>query len=75
MIYAKCLKDRNPWGGHKYPLEIGKMYKVNRIDMSQSYTNVYLIGIKEPINSVCLSFFEDDKPINIYNDKRFNPYM
>ena len=72
MIYARCIKTTNPWGGNKYPLEKGKMYKVKNINMGQSYTDVELVGIKEPINSVCLQFFED---IDIYSDKRFNPYL
>ena len=54
MIYARCIKITNPWGGQKYPLEKGKMYKVKHINMGQSYTDVELVGIKEPINSVCL---------------------
>ncbi len=72
MIYAKCIKTVNPWGGNKYPLKKGKMYKVKHINMGQSYTYVELVGIKELINSVCLQFFED---IDIYSDKRFNPYL
>lgn len=72
MIYARCIKTINPWGKNKYPLERGKMYKVKHINMGQSYTDVELVGIKEHINSVCLQFFED---IDIYFDKRFNPYL
>jgi hypothetical protein len=75
MIIAKCLNNVNPWGGNKYPLEIGKNYEVEDIDMGQSYTTIKLAGIKEPINSVCLEFFIDGAPINIYSDKRFNPYL
>ena len=75
MIYAKCIETTNPWGGNKYPLKKGKMYEVECINMGQSYTDVKLVGIKNPINSVCLEFYENSKEINIYSDKRFNPYL
>lgn len=75
MIEAKCINDVDPWGNKKLPIIKGHMYKVEHIDMGQSYTSVSLDGIKGTINSVCLRFYENGKPINIYNDKRFNPYL
>jgi hypothetical protein len=80
MIYAKCIENEGPVSKRKYPLEIGKMYEVDLIDMGSSSTDILLKGFndrdsKSWFNSVCFEFYEDDKEIDIYSDKRFNPYM
>jgi hypothetical protein len=56
------------------------MYEVDLIDMGSSSTDILLKGFndrdsKSWFNSVCFEFYEDDKEIDIYSDKRFNPYM
>lgn len=75
MITAKCISNRNPYSDKEYPLEEGQSYEVKSIDMGQSYTWISLNGFREPFNSVCFKFFENGKPLNIYKDRRFNPYM
>ena len=76
MIEAKCIKNKDPWSNTLYEkLEINKVYKVDYIDMGQSSTDIYLKGIKHSFNSVCFKFYENKRPINIYKDKRFNPYL
>lgn len=75
MITAKCISNKNPYSDKEYPLEEGQSYEVKSIDMGQSYTWISLSGFREHFNSVCFEFFENGKPLNIYKDRRFNPYM
>ena len=76
MIEAKCIKNKDPWTITLYKdLEVDKIYEVDYINMGQSSTRIHLIGIKPSFNSVCFKFYENRKPINIYKDKRFNPYL
>ena len=76
MIEAKCIKNKDPWSSKLYKeLEEGQMYEIDHIDMGQSSTGIYLKGIKHSFNSVCFKFYENKRPINIYKDKRFNPYL
>ena len=42
MIYAKCIENEGPVSKRKYPLEIGKMYEVDYIDMGSSSTDILL---------------------------------
>lgn len=63
---------------NKKYLEKNKRYKVDRIDMSAFSTRIYLEGFedsKNGFNSVCFTFRENGEEINIYEDKRFNPYL
>ena len=53
----------------------GTDYDLHRIIMGQSSTWVYLVGHGHPFNSVQFEFFEKGRPLDIYRDKRFNPYM
>jgi len=75
MLIAKCIQDFNPWNKEKYPINIGETYEVNNVDMGGFYTTVYLVGFKQGFNSVCFKFYENNKPINIYKDRRYNPYL
>lgn len=56
-------------------LEKGKDYEVREIFMGQSRTSIFLEGLEGPFNSVQFEFFEDGKPLNIFRDSRFNPYL
>lgn len=78
------VKVTNLKAGTKYDresiqkyLEFGKFYTLNFVDMGRSHTDVFLNETgKQSFNSINLSFYEEDgTPINIYNDKRFNPFM
>lgn len=80
MIYAKCIENEAPVSKRKYPLEVGKMYEVDTINMGGSYTDILLKGFDSKyfrnwFNSVCFEFYENGKEIDIYSDKRFNPYL
>ena len=50
-------------------------YEVYHIDMGQSHTHISLVGIKGSFNSVNFEFYEDKELIDIFSDKRFNPYL
>lgn len=75
MITAKCIKDRNLWGNTPTTLKLGEEYEVKHIEMSSAITFVFLKGKKGVFNSLCFEFSEGGKPLDIYNDKRFNPYL
>ena len=75
MITVKCINDKSPWPEEDLPLFKGLFYDVDHIDMGQSFTWVYLKNIPKPFNSLCFEFYEDDIPLDIFKDKRFNPYL
>lgn len=80
MVTAKFEYPNNGYGSDiqrakEYGLVVGSEYPVKDVCMGQSHTSVYLEGIKVPFNSVHFEFFEDGKPLNIYRDNRFNPYI
>ena len=80
MIYAKCIENEAPVSKRKYPLEIGKMYEVDSIDMGSYKTDILLKGFndwdsKSWFNSVCFEFYEKGKEIDIYSCERFNFYL
>ena len=53
----------------------GKKYEVQDICMGGSYTSIWLKNIKGSFNSVQFEFEENGKPIDIYDDPRYNPYL
>ena len=55
-------------------LEVGKEYNVERVDMGGYMTYIHLSG-EGCFNSVQFDFFEDGKPIDIYQSPKYNPYM
>ena len=55
--------------------KVGDCIPVNNINMGQSSTSIYLEGFKDSFNSVFFNFKENGKEINIYGDKRYNPYL
>lgn len=77
MITAKVLKNRDPFSGRQYEgLKIGNEEIVENIHMGQSLTYVDLFGFpNQTFNSVCFEFYENGKELDIYGDKRFNPYI
>lgn len=75
MILAKCIENVDPWGDKKTDLVIGDFYEVESISMGSSYTSIRLIGKSKCYNSVMFIFYEVEKELNIYQDKRFNPYL
>ena len=77
MIQAKCYKYSDPSVPIlQHNLEVGKFYEVSKICIGNFFTSIVLKKYPGKIyNSVLFEFFEDEKPLNIYNDKRFNPYL
>lgn len=76
MITARVTKasdDECTWLQHD--LELGAEYEVHAIEMGGYYTSVYLVGKKHSYNSVYFDFYENGGKIDIYSDKRFNPYF
>lgn len=63
-------KDAMRECGNLYP---GERYPVLRVSMGQSMTNVWIDN--EVYNSIYFKFYENDAPIDIYRDKRYNPYL
>lgn len=59
----------------KADLVLGTSYDVTNIIMGQSNTSVYLAGYDQPFNAIHFEFFEDDQQIDIFKDRRFNPYL
>ena len=56
--------------------KVGDKFEVENISMGQSYTSLTLKEFpKQSFNSSNFSFEEDGKELNIFNDKRFNPYL
>lgn len=66
----KSEQDKNTQLG----LKIGDSFIVESIDMGQSSTTIYLENLGG-FNSVFFEFFENEIPLDIYSDKRFNPYL
>lgn len=75
MITAKCIKNVNPWGDYPTDLTVGEEYEVESINMGSSHTSVQLKGKHYLYNSVCFEFYENGKPLDIYEDRRFNSYI
>ncbi|MBE6760376.1 MAG: hypothetical protein E7554_09910 [Ruminococcaceae bacterium] len=59
----------------KKHLVLNAEYRVTSVDMGQSNTSIKLSNIPGVFNSVQFEFYEDGKPINIFKDPRYNPYL
>lgn len=76
MVTVKCIRNINPFSDKpEKEIEIGKSYEVEDISMGQSSTSVTLKDIRGAFNSIYFEFFEDGSPLDIFEDKRFNPYL
>lgn len=81
MLYARFEYPESGWPSdrdyvEKSGLEVGKRYLVEKVDMGQSYTSIFLDGFRRPFNSVHFEFEEEDyTPVDIYRDRRYNYYM
>lgn len=73
-VYAKCVKESDESCSFtKHNLEVGKIYKVDEIDMGSWSTSVIINN--KSYNSVYLKFYVDGKEVDIYKSKAFNPYL
>lgn len=77
MITVKLMYPDAGYDGDKNVkrLKPNTHYEVYHIDMGQSHTHISLVGIEGSFNSVNFEFYEDNKLIDIFSDKRFNPYL
>lgn len=80
VLIARCVDNINPYTDKpEEGLEVGKDYEVRSISMGQSHTTVYLKdrpkGYNWGYNSIYFKFYEDGKKVNIYKNKKFNPYL
>jgi len=80
MVTAKFVYPENGYPSDvekskKAGLVVGSDYPVSNISVGQSYTNVSLENFPGTFNSVQFEFYEDGEPINIFRDRRFNPYI
>lgn len=77
MLKAKCIQesDDSCKGWLDHDLEVGKEYDVDSISMGSSFTRVYLKDKLTGYNSIFFKFYENGKEIDIYSDKRYNPYL
>lgn len=78
-IYAKVSSLTNGYPHdiaklNELNLNIGDVVEVSRIEMGHSSTSIYLKDHKGSFNSVNFQFLEDEKPLDIFEDPRFNPY-
>ena len=75
MVTALCVKNKDPRNNEDFDLIVGKEYEVERIMISQTSTSIILKQTDGIYNSVCFEFFENNLPLDIYKDRRFNPYI
>ena len=80
MVTAKFTNPENGFPhdeekAKKAGLIAGNEYPVSDISIGQSYTSVHLENFQGAFNSVQFEFYEDGKPLNIFRDRRFNPYL
>jgi hypothetical protein len=57
-------------------IPVGTVFEVDDISISQSHTSFTCVGHNKSFNSVQFEFIDDDgKPVDIFADARFNPYI
>lgn len=82
MIFVRLTNPERDEGfmgtdnAKKY-LDGNETYVLDFVNMEKFHTEVYLKEFPDlSFNSVVFTFYEEDgTPINIYKDKRFNPFM
>ena len=55
-------------------LTIGEEYRVKSVNMGQSYTDVWLVGINRAFNSVLFDFYDNGREVELRDYPEFNPY-
>ena len=75
FLYPKCGTEFDQERVQNCGLEVKREYEVSHFVMGQSSTSVYLEGYTLPLNSIHFEFLEDGKPLDIFRDPRFNPYL
>lgn len=79
MIYAICKKNIDPMSEELLDISVGVAYEVTSIVMGGWFTDIRLKERHGTYNSVLFEFYElkEEKLeiLDIYKDKRFNPYL
>jgi hypothetical protein len=79
MLYAIFLGENgHDWqvpDAIKDGLVKGEKYEVSWVDMGGCSTSITLMNNDKGYNSVMFEFEEDGIPIDIFRDKRYNPYL
>ena len=80
MLYAKFMYPDNGYdcdvkNAKNAGLNVGERYEVKDLSMGGSHTSIYLKNIDGVFNSVQFDFEEDDKPVNIYRNPKYNGYL
>lgn len=70
FLYPKCGTEFDQERAQSCGLEVKREYEVSHFVMGQSSTSVYLEGY-----TFHFEFLEDGKPLDIFRDPRFNPYL
>jgi hypothetical protein len=55
--------------------KVGDEFKVTDVDMGSWSTSISLEGYPGTFNSVYFEFYEGDAEVDIYRDRRYNPYL
>lgn len=80
MLYARFMY---PDYGHdcdvrhavRAGLKVGEKYKVEDLSMGQSSTSIFLKDVEGCFNSVQFDFYEDEQPVDIYRNPKYNGYL
>lgn len=59
--YIGCSKEQIEWGGNDSPVGIlteGYIYFIDRVEVHNMHTKVFLSGVKGKFNSVCFKNLE-----------------
>ena len=75
FLYPKYGTEFDQARDQRCGLAVKREYEVSHFVMWPSSTSVYLEGYTLPFNSIHFEFMEDGKPLDIFRDPRFNPYL
>lgn len=75
FMYPNAGTDYDKEKVHEAGLEVGRKYKVTRIEMGGWYTDVWLEGYSHAFNSVHFDFYKGSLLHNIYSDPNYNSYL
>ena len=79
MIYAICKKNIDPMTEELLDISVGVAYEVTSIVIGPWFTDIRLKERHGTYNSVLFEFWEVKEEkieiLDIYKDKRFNPYL
>lgn len=80
MLYAKFVYPDNGYDcdvehAKRVGLKAGERYEVEDLSMGGSHTSIILKDIDGCFNSVQFDFYEDEQPVDIYRNPKYNGYL